>query len=278
MDFNIWDEDNPIIQKQYKKQNYIIKEYDNDSDLMIVYFAGNGIYYPDTEEAFKNAFCVDGDGRFEYLKYHALKARKEIYLRDIMKCWYVTGINSELNSPYKLAEFIRSEIPEGCKLVTVGNSAGGYAALWYGLYLGCDHIICISPQTSLVPLVSGENLLGKYQKERRDYLELPSKGRNSSTSVFFFYAEFCDIDKKEYNAMSDWDNVYRLAFNTSEHVKTMYNFNMPFVLGMNCEKLKTISKRINGSIVSRLKFSIISCGLMRTLVSIVMKKFKSIIQ
>src|SRR5438128_681288 len=40
---------------------------------------------------------------------------------------------------------------EGRRVVCIGNSAGGFAALDYGLALGADAVLCIAGQTNLTP-------------------------------------------------------------------------------------------------------------------------------
>ena len=82
-DFNIWDENNPLIRSVYEKDNYIIREYENDSDIAAVYFSSNGLYYPDTEEEFRKT--VAEGNRYEWLRLHRKQVKKEILLRNIFK-------------------------------------------------------------------------------------------------------------------------------------------------------------------------------------------------
>jgi hypothetical protein len=74
-----------------------------------------------------------------------------VYLRDLSQTWYHAGLPGVSESIDDTACFLRSKIAEsGSKrVVVVGNSAGGYAAILFGVLIGADMIHAFSPHTSL---------------------------------------------------------------------------------------------------------------------------------
>ena len=85
-------EDNPKILEVYSYDNYKV-EYSPlcKNNRCIIFFSGNGLYYPDTIECF-NETIVEND-RYEWNTVgHADVILKKysmiIYLRDVFKSWY----------------------------------------------------------------------------------------------------------------------------------------------------------------------------------------------
>src|SRR5260221_1260655 len=72
-----------------------------------------------------------------------------IYLRDLNHNWYVNGIPDAGNTVAEVARFLVLKIEEirPSKVVMLGVSAGGFAALLYGCLLHADAILAFSPQT-----------------------------------------------------------------------------------------------------------------------------------
>ena len=69
-------------------------------------------------------------------------------MRDVFKCWYLEGINKELNSRTAVLDFLKNELSE-FNVTAMGISAGGYAAIYFGLNLSAKNIISFSPQIDL---------------------------------------------------------------------------------------------------------------------------------
>lgn len=72
-----------------------------------------------------------------------------IYLRDLKHNWYLNGVPGIGGNVGQIAEFLNTKIKEGkyTKVITIGASAGGYAALLYGALLNANVILAFSPQT-----------------------------------------------------------------------------------------------------------------------------------
>lgn len=141
---NISDE---LIFKQYKRDNYlIIEDQEARSDICCVYFSSNALPFPETEENFKTTI-VDRD-KYEWFSSKISNVKISIFVRDITKNFYCEGINDRLNSMQKLIEWIR-EKSRGLKLITVGSSAGGYAACVVGIMLQAYAVYDFSGQINL---------------------------------------------------------------------------------------------------------------------------------
>jgi pimeloyl-ACP methyl ester carboxylesterase len=76
---------------------------------------------------------------------------KRLFVTDPRQCWYNRGSSrggtTLASVADSLAELLSKQRID--RLVTVGNSAGAYAALIFGTLLGADHAVCFAPQTVL---------------------------------------------------------------------------------------------------------------------------------
>jgi hypothetical protein len=89
---------------------------------------------------------LGGYPAFEFRKTLSSVDVKSAFLRDHYAAWYhrgVVDIGPDIDS---IAERLRELQGEADRMVMIGNSAGGYAALLFGSLLGCEaHVF--SPQT-----------------------------------------------------------------------------------------------------------------------------------
>ncbi|PWU24096.1 MAG: hypothetical protein C5B48_07485 [Candidatus Rokuibacteriota bacterium] len=76
---------------------------------------------------------------------------KRIFVRDPQRVWYQHGVPGFGDSIDTVAASLQSILEEHDveRLVTIGSSAGGYAALAFGSLLGAELVISFSPQTVL---------------------------------------------------------------------------------------------------------------------------------
>lgn len=120
---------------------------DNDSDTLLITFAGMG---------WKDSIPT-------FIFYNFLKQYTNIdklFLRDIKCRYYITGIKNSTANFKETIEMYRELISRKKykKIVALGCSAGGYAAILYGQILGLDKVIAFSPQTVLTD--RKEDLIG----------------------------------------------------------------------------------------------------------------------
>lgn len=276
--FDIWNEKNELVKEEYKKDNYIINEYDNDSNMVAIYFSSNGLYFPNTEECFRKE--VIEENRYEWRYYKIPNVKKEFFFRDIYKSWYITGINSRINSIDKMVEFIKSELPENATVVTVGNSAGGYAAALIGTLIGASWIFDFSGQNTL--MFQGNNpFVKKYllQEEKSRYFELNRIWKAMECPpIFYFYSGKNTEDAKQFEVIKNCKNIYAFGFSTKTHERTMYNFNLTYILAMNKDKLFELHNQFKHKrFIDRFRFSIAVSGWSNTVKNILMKLYNRLI-
>jgi pimeloyl-ACP methyl ester carboxylesterase len=86
---------------------------------------------------------------FEFFKVTDGLECKKIFLRDLHQAWYHGGLPGICNDIGGIAEFLRARLAGAGveRLVLVGNSMGGYAALLLGVMLKADVVLAFSPQT-----------------------------------------------------------------------------------------------------------------------------------
>lgn len=282
--FDIWNENEPLVRQQYEKDNFLIRDYDKDDakPYCVIYFSSNGLYYPNTEESFCNFVKSD---RYEWKTHHFHNVRREIYVRDIVKQWYITGINSRLSSIDKMVEWLSDNIPAGCDVITVGNSAGGYIAVLAACLLNARYAYDFSGQFSIEDALedkdASHNALFKRQVERyrknggKLYLNIAEYIKTApDLDIFYFYPALCDEDKRQSALVSDMENVHAFAFRDDKHGQTMYNFNLEDVFEMEPERLVALSSKFGRKVISRMEFSVCVKGITGTVREIIRKIYK----
>ena len=88
-------------------------------------------------------------GQFNFLRSLDGFAANVIYIKDLKHHWYLTGIPGAGNTVPEITEFLKGKATEfrATRVITLGTSAGGFAALLFGAQIGATSIIAISPQT-----------------------------------------------------------------------------------------------------------------------------------
>jgi hypothetical protein len=91
-----------------------------------------------------------------------------VFVRDIRRSWYHLSPAGDADGPGFFFAELAGIVARlgGRRLGTIGLSAGGFAALYYGCLLGADRILAFSPQTDLAacrafhwqPLIFGGGL------------------------------------------------------------------------------------------------------------------------
>jgi hypothetical protein len=250
--------------------NYEILNFDSDSNRCVIYFSSNGLYYPSTSEVF-NHQIIKGN-RFEWKKNITPSAKKVIFLRDITKQWYLTGINARINTIEKLKSFLAKETA-GMEVICVGSSAGGYAATLLGCMLNAKYILNFSGQYSLnyileQPIGHAKNpTLSRYAEDvnYNCYYSIESLIATSSSSVFYFYPAKSSVDQYQANFVKGVSNVYEFAFNGRIHGKTCFVINLIELLTADQATLMNWYMTYQNRLISPTEFSIRLSGLPKTL-------------
>jgi hypothetical protein len=88
---------------------------------------------------------------FEWVKLTSELSCKRLLVRDVHQAWYQKGLPGHGDSLSQMVESLRELIAahDVERLVVIGSSSGGYAALVVGTLLGADSVLAFGPQTTL---------------------------------------------------------------------------------------------------------------------------------
>lgn len=217
----VFQTDSKIVNDIYSnKDNYNIEfDHSNKNNYCVLYFSSNFIYFPNNAESFTKSIVEEN--RYEWTNQKFIFAHKHIFLRDIKKQWYLTGVNHKLNSPSSLLEFLKSETAN-YKIITIGSSAGGYAAVLYGQLLNAEKTYCFNAQFELLSLLknSNESIDPIIFRHRQDVCLLPYYDlRNfihNPSSVYYFISLYSSWDNSEYDHVKDL-GMKTILFKTAHH-------------------------------------------------------------
>jgi hypothetical protein len=250
-------------------ENYEIINLDSSNSTCMIYFSSNGLYYPNNPEVFRREI-VERE-RFEWKKNALRSVGKLVFVRDVTKQWYITGINSKINTVDLLADFLRQEC-EGFTIICVGSSAGGYAAALFGCLLNAQHVFCFSGQFSLEYLLKNDvakiknPTLFKYaeQADHRKYYSLQALVSSSQTQIFYFYPSKCEQDLLQSDLVAKFSNVYSFPFDSMIHGQTCYLLNFMDLFRLSNQSLHLLQEEFCGRLISPLRFSIRVSGFLKT--------------
>lgn len=110
-------------------------ELGTNKELAIVAFSGHG-----------GAFATPTFEFVKFLKTHYPDADKYFYA-DKFHSWYHKGIKGLTEDIDETVDYLRERVANYKKVLLVGVSAGGYAAILFGSLLEVDCVISFIPQT-----------------------------------------------------------------------------------------------------------------------------------
>jgi hypothetical protein len=265
----VFQTDSNIVQKVYNESdNFLIQYNENGSqkDYCAIYFSSNDIYFPNTEYFFQKR--IIDKNFFEWYRLRITKAHKHIFVRDIMKQWHLSGINSRINTPEKLLAFLRKET-SGYKIITVGSSAGGYAAVLYGSLLQADRIFSFNCQFELRSLLTNSN--EKINPLVFRFANLPvSKFYdlkpfiNSTSKIYYFFSSKSINDIRQQQHIHNTKGIKTISFQTAHHGIPFPKCALPVVINMQKKELEKLTKKRQ----SPLLFSVKLVGIINTIVGL----------
>ncbi|EGP5048106.1 hypothetical protein E4K24_000362 [Enterococcus faecium] len=266
--------DNAVL-NQLKQNNYKI-EYDNNckSNRCAIYFSSHGIYYPETLENFSNVI-VKKD-YYEWYKTRVSGCHKHIFLRDIIKQFYVEGINANLNSIEKVIEFLKKETV-GYEVICVGSSAGGYMAVIVGIALEAKKIYSFSGKFSLrddfaydskVKLLTHQN--DEYYSR---YYNVLSMIESYSGEIVYVYPTESEEDLIQLALVKDRENIIKVPFAEKAHGVCMYPFCLKKFFDLSIDDVKSLL--IEKEELNKVQFSFELLGV-KTLVYLLKYYYKKI--
>lgn len=115
----------------------VISDFSSDSDVMLIAFGG-----------------IAGElsmPAFEFFRLTSSFPTKKLYARDLRQAWYQRGLVGIGETPDEITHYLLERIRENRvrRVITVGNSMGGFASLLFGWLIEADEVHSFSPQTFL---------------------------------------------------------------------------------------------------------------------------------
>ena len=265
---HVFQTDSDIIRDAFEKDNYLVvyNEQCVDKKVCAIYFSSNDIYFPNNEDVFRKRI-IEKDF-YELFNTRITSAYKHIYVRDIKKQWYVSGINVRIHSPELLYGLLKKET-EGYSVIAVGSSAGGYAAVLYGSLLSAIRVFSFNGQFEVNSQLKSSNALidpllfrnrGSALARYFDLKDLI----NRKIDIYYFCSLGSDWDHQQYLHIKDIPSVKTILFNTSHHGIPFVKSALPFVINLDTASLNKLTNKSLNSIA----FSIRFVGLVETFASI----------
>lgn len=228
-----------LIEEQFHKDNFLIQTDNNtNSNYAVVYCSSNGVYRNDTVEDFTNSILkIDN---YEWFMTRIPFANKHIFIRDITKRFYQFGINDNgIGSYEKIAEMIKKET-DGYKIITIGSSAGGTAAIRLGKMLNADYTIAFSPLLKSFKSDTPQEIIDDKIKNREwfDYTDFA----NSEIPIFYIYPNGSEWDIYNSSLVKDFKNIFFLPIKSYIHGVPINKRILKKLFAMDKNSLKNILK------------------------------------
>ena len=92
---------------------------------------------------------LDGIPPFEFLSALSGTAARRVFVRDLNQSWYQEGVRGVSTTLDATTAALRALVTESGahRVVTLGVSAGGFAAIYFGCQLKADFVLAFGPQT-----------------------------------------------------------------------------------------------------------------------------------
>lgn len=254
---------NSCLVKQFQQDNYREEIIDERKNVCYVFFSGNGIYSPDDEDVFRRTILEQDHYEWEHIAQSREireNAGKIIFVRDIFRSWYVNGINARLDSVQKLMDFLR-EKTAGYRVITCGNSAGGYMSIIGGVALHAEQVFDVSGQWSLYEhfdCINDYDLLKEYADcpERNRFYDLRIILGESIQlpQINYLWPANSQQDIIQHQLVSDMPGVFSFSFRQEGHGSSAYGENFPFLLTLSPAEIRTLHEKYAERVISPVRF------------------------
>lgn len=222
--------DLPGILEAYNRDNYKIITGTNDSSDVYIFFSSNGLYFPNTEKALRDAVFINDRYEWEYSFANLqIPFRKAIFVRDVQKTWYCEGISVKHPTIKAVVSLLKEIIPDNCDITCVGNSAGGYAAILFGHLLCAKRIFNISGGIDIsVRATDKENnpklWAASFDSSKSEYFNLSPIVAESGINVYYFYPARSPNDALYAEQANCFKNVHAIPIKSQKHGSGPFRF------------------------------------------------------
>ena len=151
---------------------------------------------------------------------------KKLFLRDPYRMWYQQGVPEVGQTVDEVACWLRSFVSRHGvrRIVTVGNSGGGYAALVSGILLRAAEVHAFVPQARLAHLEgshTSERIRRIHSEPECQYLNVRELILNekvaSRPNIKIYYCTNDLIDVRHVQRLRDINEVETFGFNHGDH-------------------------------------------------------------
>jgi len=161
----------------------------------------------------------------EFFKSLVHKNINIIFVKDFKQCWYQKGLLGKTNDVESSIDYLNNLIPKTTeKLVVLGASAGGFAAIRFGVALNADRIMAFSPQTLIdeeTASVFSKSCLRDMTFDNTDLdLKKVLNKYNPINKIEVYYAKNNNRDKIAVNHIEDY--VKKFSYETDTHLLASY--------------------------------------------------------
>lgn len=197
------------------KYNPIELDLSSDGSNLYVFFGGigSGIAMPP----------------FEFYESSKILEDKKIFVRDFCQSWYQLGLPNVGNDLYAIREWLRTTIalvkPE--KVIFVGNSMGGFAAILFASLLKTGEVIAFAPQTFISPALRYKYSDNRWMKQifgayirgmmKPKVWDLRPLLKNNKRKISIFVSRDDVLDSKHASHVRDMPNVHVYEFTGGGH-------------------------------------------------------------
>lgn len=170
---------------------------------------------------------------FEFNKLTSgMKKINKIYLRDGQQLWYHRGLPNVGDNIDGIATFLRQYTAHQStqRLVVIGNSAGGYAALLFGHLLQADEVHAFAPKTFIDPVKriihrdtprhatpTWRQLFFYGQRKYFDLKPVLRQARSNKRNFHLYYSSAHPIDCLHATRMKSLPGIHLHAYHYGHH-------------------------------------------------------------
>lgn len=144
-----------------------------------------------------------------------------LFIKDFHQVWYQSGLLGLTDNIEDTVEYLESVIPPSTKkLVTVGASSGGFAAILFGALLHASRTISFAPQTFIDKEVfdTFKTPISKWEYlEKAEYTDLKKVIAEHTDTVHDVYIGNDEQDIKMLEHIQSSENVREYRVDTESH-------------------------------------------------------------
>jgi hypothetical protein len=208
----------PMTERWGDGVSTVMIDRNSDSDVLLISFA----VFPGP----------DGKSAFDFVGVTSDLPATKVFFRDPNMLWYQLGLDGVGKTVPEIAAYVRNlrATEQSERVVMIGNSGGGFAAILFGTLTGADEIHAFNPPTKLLVeadtsypeqlaiLHSRTGLDNPYIDLRKILLMNPS----ANPSIYIHYSRGDKKDRKQARYLKNIPNVHLLQYPFISHHLARY--------------------------------------------------------